>query len=130
MHFLIGLSTSARVKPGNEARETYRHRTELHTSLLRLLSLMGPVHRLARLQQHLRLEEDVSQGLPEGDLDFENGVVRFVLVLVIALQQVLALHLPRTCVLCQVDLHEPQLEGGGRSGGREGWSNASKKNVM
>ncbi len=49
-------------------------------------------------------------------------------MLVVALQEVLTLHLPRTRVLCQIDLDKSQLgggvegrrEGGRKGGGREG----------
>ena len=59
--------------------------------------------------QHSRFEEHVSGSLTELDLDFEDGVVRFVLVLVVALQEVLALGFAGTGVLRQIDLHKAKL---------------------
>lgn len=57
----------------------------------------------------LRLEEHIARCLSEGDLDLQDGVVRFVFVLIVALQEVLALGLPRPRILCQVQLHKPKL---------------------
>lgn len=57
-----------------------------------------------------RFEQTVSRGESEADGDFEDGVVRFVLVLVVALQQVLALSGSCPSVLGQVDLHKAQLQ--------------------
>ena len=57
----------------------------------------------------LRFEENVSRRLSQRDFDLQDGVVWLVFVFIIALQEVLALRLPRTRVLCQIQLYKPKL---------------------